>query len=260
MRHGEEWLSSHPDRELIVRRYLRHIRSLASDALERLAEGDQDARLTTDPVTSPTEELIEKPLRLADERQVAILTALDAAGASRILDLGCGEGRLLTALLDHKGVSEVVGLDVSPRVLEEATRKLRLDRMPPQRAQRLKLIQGSLVYRDDRLAGYDAAVMQEVVEHLDPPQLRAAERVVFEFARPGTVIVTTPNRDYNGLFPSLAAGNMRHDDHRFEWSRKEFEEWGDGVAQRRGYKVRYLPVGQNDETVGSPTQMAVFQT
>jgi 3' terminal RNA ribose 2'-O-methyltransferase Hen1 len=259
MRHGADWLPSHPEQELIVRRYLSHVRSLATDALQRLAEGDQDEQLTTDPVQSPIEDLIEQPLRLSDQRQAAILAALEEAGASRILDLGCGEGRLLTALLDRPGVTEVVGMDVAPRVLEEAAKKLRLDRMPPLRAQRLKLIQGSLVYRDERLGGYDGAVLQEVIEHLDPPQLRAAERVLFEFARPGTVIVTTPNREYNALFATLASGTMRHEDHRFEWSRGEFLAWAEGIATRRGYSVRHVPVGPNDPDLGSPTQMAVFQ-
>ena len=259
MRHSSDWLPSHPEQELIVRRYLRHIRSLTTDAMQRLAEEDQDERLATDPVQSATEELIEQPLRLADQRQAAILAALEEVGAARILDLGCGEGRLLTALLDRPAVSEIVGMDVAPRVLEEAARKLRLDRMPPQRAQRLKLIQGSLVYRDERLVGYDGAVLQEVIEHLDPPQLRAAERVVFEFARPTTVVVTTPNREYNALFATLAAGTMRHDDHRFEWSRVEFQAWAQGIAARRGYTVRHVPVGPSDGDLGSPTQMAVFQ-
>jgi 3' terminal RNA ribose 2'-O-methyltransferase Hen1 len=120
------------------------------------------------------------------------------------------------------------------------------------------LIHGSLTYRDERLRGYDAATVVEVIEHLDPPRLAAFERVLFEAARPATVVLTTPNAEYNSNFPSLPAGRMRHKDHRFEWTRTEFQEWAGRVAERFGYSVRYLPVGPEDPFVGAPTQMAVF--
>jgi hypothetical protein len=98
----------------------------------------------------------------------------------------------------------------------------------------------------------------EVIEHLDPPRLPAFERVVFEFARPATVVVTTPNADYNVRFENLPAGRLRHRDHRFEWTRREFQDWAEAVGRRFGYTPRFLPVGQVDAEVGSPTQMAVF--
>ncbi len=98
----------------------------------------------------------------------------------------------------------------------------------------------------------------EVIEHLDPPRLAAFERVVFEFARPGTVVVTTPNAEYNVKWAALPAGKFRHGDHRFEWTRAQFHEWAERVAATHGYAVRFLPIGDVDATVGSPTQAAVF--
>lgn len=101
-------------------------------------------------------------------------------------------------------------MDVSHRSLTLASERMKLERMPELQRQRVKLLHGSLMYRDARLAGYDAASVVEVIEHLDPPRLAAFERVVFECARPGAVVVTTPNAEYNVRFENLPAGKFRH--------------------------------------------------
>jgi 3' terminal RNA ribose 2'-O-methyltransferase Hen1 len=123
---------------------------------------------------------------------------------------------------------------------------------------RIELIQGSLTYRDQRLNGFDAAAIVEVIEHLDAPRLATFERIVFEFAGPTHVILTTPNAEYNEVFETLPAGEFRHGDHRFEWKRSELEAWAGGIAERFGYTVRLEPVGPVDAERGAPTQMAVF--
>jgi 3' terminal RNA ribose 2'-O-methyltransferase Hen1 len=176
-----------------------------------------------------------------------------------VLDLGCGEGKLLRELLRDNQFAEIVGMDVSMRTLGTARDRLNLDRLPERQVARIKLLHGSLIYRDRRLQGFDAAAVIEVVEHLDPPRLSAFERAVFEFARPKTVVLTTPNREYNVTWPNVGADKLRHPDHRFEWTRQEFREWAEGVAQRHGYSVRFVPVGVVDEMIGPPTQMAVFR-
>jgi 3' terminal RNA ribose 2'-O-methyltransferase Hen1 len=174
------------------------------------------------------------------------------------LDLGCGEGKLLRELLGDRQFEWIVGMDVSIRTLEAAQKRLKLDRLPQRQAERIKLIHGSLIYRDKRLEGFDAAAVVEVIEHLDPPRLSALERVLFEFARPQTVVLTTPNQEYNIKWETLPAGQFRHSDHRFEWTRHQFQDWAHRVAQQHGYGVHVLPVGPVDETVGPPTQMGVF--
>jgi 3' terminal RNA ribose 2'-O-methyltransferase Hen1 len=201
---------------------------------------------------------VEKPLRLNEQRLGTVLAAVKLSGTRRVLDLGCGEGKLLRSLLEDRQFEEIVGMDVSYRSLEVAQERLRLERMPPRQRERIRLIHGSLTYRDERLAGYDAATVVEVIEHLDPPRLAAFERVLFEAARPGTVVLTTPNAEYNVKWESLPAGKMRHKDHRFEWSRREFQSWAERVSERFGYTVRFLPIGAEDADVGAPTQMAVF--
>jgi 3' terminal RNA ribose 2'-O-methyltransferase Hen1 len=258
LRHGEGWLREHPERELITNRYLKYQKRLTREALSRLIGEDEPAADEVAESHAREEEAIEKPISLAEQRMGAVMTALRASGAKRVVDLGCGEGRLLGELLKNKAFAEILGMDVSHRALEIASRKLRLEDLPTMQKERIRLIHGSLTYRDKRLDGYDAATAVEVIEHQDPPRLAAFERVLFEFARPQSVVVTTPNVEYNVRFESLPAGKMRHKDHRFEWTRVEFQFWASAIAARFGYSVRFLPVGPEDPIVGSPTQMGIF--
>lgn len=259
LKRGEGWLASHPERELIASRYLKRQGALTRQALARLAEEDQPDPEAIVASHDTEEEETERRLGLNEQRIGTVVAVLKAFGASRVLDLGCGAGRLLGALLRDKSFQEIVGMDVSHRSLEMAQERLKLDRLPEKQRERLRLIHGSLTYRDQRLSGYDAAAVVEVIEHLDAQRLAAFERVIFEFAKPGTVIVTTPNAEYNVRFESLPAGQLRHKDHRFEWTRAEFGTWAKAVANRFGYTVRFLPVGPDDSEVGAPTQMGVFE-
>jgi 3' terminal RNA ribose 2'-O-methyltransferase Hen1 len=258
LRHGEGWLRDHPERDLITNRYLKHQKRLTEVALSQLIAEEEPAADEIAEARALEEESIEKPLSLAEQRIGAVIAALQSCGAKRIMDVGCGEGRLLRDLLKDKSFTEIVGMDVSHRALEIASQKLRLDNLPTMQKERIRLIHGSLTYRDSRLSGYDAATVVEVIEHQDPARLATFERVLFEFARPKTVVVTTPNADYNVKFPTLPAGKMRHKDHRFEWSRSDFQKWADTIATRFGYAVRFVPIGPDDPSVGSPTQMGVF--
>lgn len=259
LRHGEGWLTTHPERESIARRYLKHRRDLVSDALIRLVDEDDPDPDETEQLHTREEAKIEENLSLNEQRLEAVVAALKGAGAKRVLDLGCGEGKLVRALLKEKCFEEIAAMDVSHRSLELAHERLHLDRLPPKQKDRVRLLHGSLMYRDKRLAGFDAAAVVEVIEHLDPPRLSAFERVVFEFARPGTVVITTPNAEYNVKWETLPAGKFRHKDHRFEWTRSEFQNWANGIAVRFGCGVQFLPVGPEDAEVGSPTQMALFE-
>ncbi|MFF7447901.1 MULTISPECIES: 3' terminal RNA ribose 2'-O-methyltransferase Hen1 [unclassified Streptomyces] len=263
LRAGEGWLPDHPEQKLITSRYLSRRWSLTRAAMERLelvrlAEADDSEVEEIDNAVEAETEDEERPTPLAVQRRDAIVAALQASGAARVLDLGCGQGQLVQALLKDVRFTEIVGVDVSMRALTIASRRLKLDRMGERMASRVQLLQGSLAYTDKRLKGYDAAVLSEVIEHLDLPRLPALEYAVFGAARPRTVLVTTPNVEYNVRWESLPAGHVRHGDHRFEWTREEFRSWASSVAERHGYDVEFVPVGPDDPEVGPPTQMAVF--
>lgn len=258
LRKGEGWLESHPARELIVRRYLRGFGGLVRKANSQLDERVEAEGAEEHAQRDSAEEAIEKPIRLNDQRMERVVALIRELGAVSVLDLGCGEGRLLRELLKVPGLTKIAGVEVAPRVLASAGDRLKLDHMPDMKRQRIELLQGSLVYRDDRLKGFDAAAVIEVIEHMEAERLPAFEAAIFGHARPGAVIITTPNREYNALFEGMVSGAMRHPDHRFEWTRAEFRHWAESVELAYGYAVRFDGIGTEDASLGHPTQVAVF--
>lgn len=260
LRHASEWLPNHPMKEWIAQRYFKHRRSLARMALDQLMLEDPVDDETED-ATSPAaaqEVELEKRISLNERRLDRVTELVSTLGVKTVVDLGCGEGRLLSQLLDINSFDRIVGMDVSIRSLEHASERLHLDRMPPRQRARIDLLHGSLLYRDDRLKGFDAATLIEVIEHLDPPRLAALERVLFEAAGPTFVIVTTPNSEYNVKFQGLSPGTLRHSDHRFEWTREEFRAWCARQCERFRYSVEYHAIGDEDPALGPPTQLALF--
>lgn len=261
VRAGAGWLAGHPERTLIARRYLAHRRALTEAAITRLVRPPTDE--TAEPAAAAAEpdpgpEPAARAPFLNERRRAAVLAALTRSGASRVLDLGCGAGALLADLVRDQRYTEIVGVDIDTHALELAGRRLRLDRLPQRQRERVKLWQSALTYADDRLRGFDAAVLMEVIEHLDLVRLPALEAAVFGHAKPATVVVTTPNVEYNVRYAGLAAGRPRHRDHRFEWTRAQFADWVGQVARRYGYRADIGAVGDDDPQIGSPTQLAVF--
>lgn len=251
---GEGWLESHPEKESIVRRYLKFQSGLAKETLRLLSDENEDQESVSEKRIIDAEE----PLKLHDTRLRLVKDRLLAHDCKRVLDLGCGEGKLLRLLLREKQVTEVVGVDISLQTLRRASERLRVDSLPLRIREKLTLQQGSLSYRDDRVQGFDGAAVVEVIEHLEPYALYAFGKILFGHTKPKVVVLTTPNAEYNVLFPTLSAGSMRHPDHRFEWTRAEFETWARELAYAHGYDVSFEPVGPVDEVHGAPSQMGVF--
>jgi 3' terminal RNA ribose 2'-O-methyltransferase Hen1 len=252
---GEGWLKNHPEKEQITRRYLIHLNAFSRQALARLSKSEEINE------SVDTFEITEEQHRketLHDKRIKIVVEKLLETKAERILDLGCGEGKLIRQLIKQKQFSEITGMDISYNELVKAKERLHFDEMAPKQKERIKLFQGSLTYKDKRLEGYDAAAVIEVIEHLDLNRLKAFERVLFEFAKPGTIVLTTPNREYNVVYEKMNDEEMRHDDHRFEWTRKEFAMWANKTGKKFNYKVELFPIGEEVENVGAPSQMVIF--
>jgi len=250
LRLGEGWLAEHPEKAYITGRYLNRRTSLVNMAFERLTTAN------VSDVIEPVKDRHEKQ-NLNTMRLSSVVDALKNCGVKRVIDIGCGEGALLKLLVKERQFTNITGVDVSHVALKRANSKLNLEHAGESMANRVQLIQGSLTYKDSRFAGYDAACVIEVIEHLDISRLSAFERVLFEFARPPVVVLTTPNREYNANYENLGE-NMRHGDHRFEWTRAEFKEWANKVAEKFGYSVQFSEIGDLDTVHGAPTQMGVF--
>lgn len=259
MAKGSSWLADHPEQESIVRRYLKFQPSLARQAISQLNEQDGIVDDQEGVAKSNAEATVEKKIGLHGQRLDLVCQRIVESGAASVIDLGCGEGKLIRRLMKATALKTIVGMDVAIRSLEVASSRLRIDELPGFQLERIKLIHGSLMYRDSRFKDFDAAALVEVIEHLDEPRLAAMERVVFEFAKPRHVFVTTPNREYNQMWESLPAGKFRHPDHRFEWCRDEFRSWADSICERFGYRATVEPVGQEEPEIGAPTQLANFQ-
>lgn len=266
LKKGEGWLSTHPEREFIAWRFLRRKSTLAREALDRLTaiESPPDVdEPVIDTISMNTGGIGLEPeatrlfVSLHEQRLKAAFDLLKSSGAKSVLDLGCGEGRLLRMLHVDPQFRQIAGMDVAYRDLLRAKDRLHYDQFNESQRERLTLFQGSLLYRDSRLTGFDAAALIEVIEHVEPERLPNLERVVFEFARPKMVVVTTPNVEYNQKY-GMAEDQTRHADHRFEWSRAEFTSWCTSVSNRFGYQVRIVGVGEPDPVVGASSQMAVF--
>ena len=260
---GEGWLSDHPAKELIAKRSLKHQRGLAFEALQRLADADDQDDMggaeEKERGKTDQEAVLEKPIRLHDLRLDAVAALLQERNASSILDLGCGEGKLLKRLIKERNIKRLVGVDPSVVSLERAASKLHLENAGDAMRERVQLQMGSLTYADRRWHGFDAATLVEVIEHIDPPRLNSLALSLFGDAAPNLVIITTPNIEYNALFEDMEPEKLRHSDHRFEWTRQEFADWCQPIADEHGYTVEFFPLGPLDETHGAPSQMAVFE-
>ena len=268
---GKGWLEQHPEREIIVSRYLINLKSLVRSAFEVLQaaedgiipdtdnEAEQDELTKIEDTAAAHTQLQKvKKERLHDIRLRLVAEKLKQSGAASVIDLGCGDGKLLRLLLKEKQFTRIAGTDVSYSELEKSQDKLHWEEMPEKQRERLSLFQSSLTYRDKRFSGFDAAAVVEVIEHLDPNRLPALEKSLFTYAKPQTIVLTTPNREYNVRYENLSAGKVRHSDHRFEWTRSEFEAWAERVARENNYTVAFFPVGEEEENIGAPSQMAVF--
>ncbi|XP_072166868.1 uncharacterized protein [Diadema setosum] len=181
----------------------------------------------------------------------------------KVVDIGCGELKVIRLLKFHAYIHELVGMDIDKEVLRG--HRYLIEPLPAHYLKPLphplviSLLHGSITKPDSRLLNCDLAVCVEVIEHLYPDDVAEATRVIFGFMQPTKAVFTTPNSEFNVLFPGLQ--KFRHPDHKFEWTRREFQAWGDRVCDEYGYSVEYSGLGtgpEGSEHLGSCTQIALF--
>ncbi|MFP6706680.1 MAG: methyltransferase domain-containing protein [Alphaproteobacteria bacterium] len=192
---------------------------------------------------------------LHEERLKLVLDTLREHDASRILDLGCGEGPLMLALAGDDFFQKVTGLDISQPALEKCRRALAAAKIALDG--RVAVVNQSFAEADPNLQNYDAAILLETIEHIPPDRLSKVERAVFNSFCPRLVVITTPNQECNDLL-GVPAHRLRHPGHEFEWIRAKFETWSRGVAGRNGYAVGFSGIGWAHPAFGAPSQMALF--
>jgi len=249
LRNTGDWLADHPEKEYITSRYLKRLRPLVNKAFSMLFSDGKEETLV---------EIHEEKLSLRDQRLNSVVSELKSCNAKSVIDIGCGEGNLLCLLIKEKQFEKITGTDVSVSALEKAKEKLKIDTINENLKERINIFQSSLIYKDSRYGGYDAACVIEVIEHLDLFRLSTFERVLFSFIKSRIIIITTPNKEYNHKYRNVGKEKFRHDDHRFEWTRAEFNDWAEKMAEQYGYKVKFAEIGESDEISGSATQMGVF--
>ncbi len=251
IRRGDGWLDAHPEKDWITKRFLKFLKPLTNEAF---------LRLSPEAVESETAEIqpIERTPTLHQQRLTQSLEFVRASGAESVLDVGCGEGKLLKMIMRDGQFKKIGGMDVSFGELQRAKENLHLEEASPAMRERIALFQSSVTYRDERFKEYEALVLVEVIEHLDEERLPDMAKVIFGFAQPKTVIMSTPNAEYNVVYEKLSADTFRHTDHRFEWTRKEFSDWCEGVGALYCYTFKIHHIGKQEENLGAPSQMVVF--
>ncbi len=261
LKKGEGWLNTHQKKEWITRRYLKNISAYMKVALNNLQDDIENINILekeTQELTEKQKIIQEKRYSLHQQRLDIALEKLKQTNATKILDLGCGEGKLLKMLLKEGQFTQILGCDVVFGELQKAKEKLHFDNMSPKQKERITLLQSSLTYKDKRLLGYEAGVLVEVIEHIDEDRLPALEKNIFEYYQLNHVIITTPNAEYNKKYEFLLEDDFRHTDHRFEWTRPQFKAWAMKIKENFGYDFQLFDIGEVDELLGASSQMAVF--
>ena len=195
---------------------------------------------------------------LHEQRLEAVHDVVRAIAPRTLLDLGCGDGVLLTRLVDEARIERIVGIDLSQEALDRLRARLG-ETADGESATQVELIHGSMTDTRPDICGYDCAILIETIEHIDPERLSVVERALFGKMRPKSVVVTTPNAEFNPLL-GVPQGRFRHPDHRFEWDRAKFRRWAEGVAARNDYQVACSDLAGSHPVLGGASQMAIFSS
>ncbi|MCM3572375.1 3' terminal RNA ribose 2'-O-methyltransferase Hen1 [Mesobacillus subterraneus] len=240
-RYGEGWLDDHPQKSFILKKALRF------KNVYELVEGQEKDTAAPE----------MRKIRLNDMRYEKIVDTVNGfENKESIVDLGSGEGKLSTRLGFIPGVKEILAVEPSE---EASIRAMERFAQAEGKDYFIKPTQlwGSLFYYDERLKGKDVIILCEVIEHIDEERLSKVFQTILQDYRPKNLVVTTPNKEYNALYEMDT--EFRHGDHRFEWSREEFEAWCKARNEEGEYELIFDGIGELDEQFGFPTQMCIFK-
>ncbi|WIM41190.1 3' terminal RNA ribose 2'-O-methyltransferase Hen1 [Paenibacillus sp. PK4536] len=274
-RYGEGWLSTHPQHDLIIKRSLRFA-PLIKEYEQKVAKNEDITNVSTELSTHQAEasemksELSEDQdkqydsnqteppvIRLNELRYRAIVEQVSQLPQHKqIVDFGAGEGKLSVRLGEIEGVEQIWAVEPSMQSQLRAIDRFaklegRTDYVIP------VVTTGSLFYRDERWVDQDVIILCEVIEHINEVRLPQVIHTLFTDYRPQTLIMTTPNREYNEVY-QMGKDEIRHTDHRFEWTRAELEQYCTQWIQDRPYTFTLSGIGEKHEQYGQPTQMVVF--
>lgn len=183
---------------------------------------------------------------------------------SKVLDIGCAELSFFPFLKHLPGIEEIIAVDIDSELLQSVAHRvgpLLSDHLSTRTTPlHVMVLEGSIVQHDSRLLGCDAVIAIELIEHLFPHELEEVPYTIFGFIKPNVACITTPNADFNILFHHLRG--FRHPDHKFEWTRLQFQDWCINISERYpDYEVEFHGIGAGpigSEYLGCVSQMAVF--
>lgn len=277
-RYGEGWLSTHPQHDLMIKRSLRFA-PLVKEYEQQVAKESSIDALSTEISTNSiqsnkeqaqsTEQQLERintietetetpVVRLNELRYRAIVEQVSLLPQRKqVIDFGAGEGKLSVRLGQIEGVEQVWA--VEPSMQSQLRAIDRFAKLEGRTDDVIPVITiGSLFYRDERWVDQDVIILCEVIEHINEVRLPQVIHTLFTDYRPQTLIMTTPNREYNEVY-QMDADEIRHTDHRFEWTRAELEQYCTQWIQNRPYTFTISGIGDKHEQHGQPTQMVVFR-
>ncbi|PYF06198.1 3' terminal RNA ribose 2'-O-methyltransferase Hen1 [Ureibacillus chungkukjangi] len=240
VRYGEGWLDKHPKREFILRQALR---------FKEVYGQFENQHTKKENESSPK-------LRLNDLRYDKIVGKVNQLKRKEtVVDLGSGEGKLSEKLGFIDGVKEILAVEPSESATLKALKRFE-KAAQDKNFVKPRQIFGSLFYYDERLKGKDVLILCEVIEHIDEYRLPKIIQTILQDYRPRTLIITTPNQEYNEVYGM--GGDYRHPDHRFEWTREEFQTWCKTQNENHEYNIAFDGIGEEHELHGYPTQMCLF--
>lgn len=197
------------------------------------------------------------PRELDAQRHAIATDQLHHLGVHKVLDIGCGQGEFEALFVRRwpNAHARIHGIDPDSTAIEAAQERLHRE-LDDRLRQRVHVQVAGVAEAESLWSDHDAVSAIEVIEHLDEATLDDFAELVFARLRPAFAVLSTPNAEFNVLFPTVpGTSRLRHPEHRFEWTREQMRRWLRDTARASGYRVALRGVGEAHPEYGSPTQL-----